>query len=201
MLDPVSRALANAPIEDEVISQQEQHAVAEAREWLKHHKPIPNEEVLAEFGLTPHDFEKLGRTFSRLFREAIHDNHFGARLRAPLERPLVNADRRSLQIERQDSTVESSHTALEIASRFRALSPQPARFRFYVLRLLDPLRRDSIVLQQSMSHPVPGVFKWILAEIERLARPIQIIESAFLHSLPNLPLGDKVPLVHALSLP
>jgi len=62
MLDPVSRALANAPIEDEEISAEEERAVAEAREWLKHNRPVPHEEVLAEFGLTPGDFERMGRT-------------------------------------------------------------------------------------------------------------------------------------------
>jgi hypothetical protein len=62
MLDPVSRALANAPLEDEEISEDEERAVAEAREWLKHNKPIPHEQVLAELGLTPADFERMGRT-------------------------------------------------------------------------------------------------------------------------------------------
>jgi hypothetical protein len=62
MLDPVSRAMANAPIEDEEISAEEERAVAGAREWLKHNKPIPHEEVLAVFGLTLDDFERMGRT-------------------------------------------------------------------------------------------------------------------------------------------
>jgi hypothetical protein len=62
MLDPLSRALANAPLEDEGISDEEEHAAAESREWLHHHKPIPNEEVLAEFGLSAADFERMGRT-------------------------------------------------------------------------------------------------------------------------------------------
>ena len=62
MLDPVSRALANAPAEDEEISAEEEQAVAEAREWLKHNKPIPHEEVLADFGLTMADFERMGQT-------------------------------------------------------------------------------------------------------------------------------------------
>ena len=55
MLDPVSRAIANAPIEDEEIGAEEELAVAEAREWLKHNKPIPFEEVLADHGLTLED--------------------------------------------------------------------------------------------------------------------------------------------------
>jgi hypothetical protein len=62
MLDPVSRALANAPVEGEEISEEEERAVAESREWLKVNKPTPHEEVLAEFGLTMEDFERMGRT-------------------------------------------------------------------------------------------------------------------------------------------
>ncbi|MDQ6707555.1 MAG: hypothetical protein M3Z85_16450 [Acidobacteriota bacterium] len=52
MLDPVSRALANAPLEDEEIGEEEERAVAEAREWLKHNPGIPFEQVVAELGLT-----------------------------------------------------------------------------------------------------------------------------------------------------
>jgi hypothetical protein len=62
MLDPVSRALANAPLEDEEISEDEERAVAEAREWRKHNQPIPHEEVLAELGLSMADFERMGQT-------------------------------------------------------------------------------------------------------------------------------------------
>ncbi|MGA7410007.1 MAG: hypothetical protein WBW33_05940 [Bryobacteraceae bacterium] len=62
MLDPISRKLALAPLEDEEISEEEEQAVAEAREWSKHNKPIPHEDVLAEFGLTITDFERMGQT-------------------------------------------------------------------------------------------------------------------------------------------
>jgi hypothetical protein len=62
IVDPVAAALRNAPLEDEEISAEEEQAVAEAREWLKHNKPIPHEEVLAEFGLTMADFERMGQT-------------------------------------------------------------------------------------------------------------------------------------------
>jgi hypothetical protein len=66
MLDPVSRATANAPIEDEEISAEEERAVAGAREWLRHNKAIPHEEVLAVLGLTLDDFERMaGRRFRR----------------------------------------------------------------------------------------------------------------------------------------
>ena len=62
MTDPVARSLANAPLEDEPISEEEIRAVEASREWLKDHAPIPHEEVLAEFGLTLQDFERMGRT-------------------------------------------------------------------------------------------------------------------------------------------
>ena len=52
MLDPVSRALANAPIDDEPVTEEEERDVAEAREWLKHNKGIPFEQVVAELGFT-----------------------------------------------------------------------------------------------------------------------------------------------------
>jgi len=60
--DPTARRLAYAPVEDEPISEEEMLAVEASREWLKHHQPISHEEVLAEFGLTPEDFERMGRT-------------------------------------------------------------------------------------------------------------------------------------------
>jgi hypothetical protein len=60
IVDPVTAALRNAPFEDEEISEEEERAVAEAREWLKRNKPIPHEEALAEFGLTMGDFPVKG---------------------------------------------------------------------------------------------------------------------------------------------
>lgn len=50
MIDPVARAIANAPIEDEPISEEGIKALDEAREWLKHNKAIPREQVLADSG-------------------------------------------------------------------------------------------------------------------------------------------------------
>jgi hypothetical protein len=52
MLDPVSRALANAPIDDEPVTEAEECAVAEARDWLNHNPGIPFEQVVAELGFT-----------------------------------------------------------------------------------------------------------------------------------------------------
>jgi hypothetical protein len=39
----------------------EANAIAEADEWRKHNDPIPHEGVLAEFGLSMADWEKLSR--------------------------------------------------------------------------------------------------------------------------------------------
>jgi hypothetical protein len=52
MLDPVSRALANAPIDDEPVTEEEERTVAEAREWLKLNPGTPFGQVVAELGLT-----------------------------------------------------------------------------------------------------------------------------------------------------
>jgi len=62
MLDPVARSIANAPCEDEPISEEETRAAATSKAWLKNNEPIPNEEVLAEFGLSTEDFERMGQT-------------------------------------------------------------------------------------------------------------------------------------------
>jgi hypothetical protein len=59
MLDPVDRAIANAPFEDEEISEEETRAVAASKAWLAEHpgEGIPHEEVLREFGLSPEDLQ------------------------------------------------------------------------------------------------------------------------------------------------
>jgi hypothetical protein len=61
-LTAVARLLETmvSPDEDgDTLSGAECKAVAEADEWLKHNRPIPHEEVLAEFGLTMADWEKM----------------------------------------------------------------------------------------------------------------------------------------------
>ena len=47
---------------NEEISEEEERAVAEAKQWLLDHggKGIPHEQVLADFGLTPDDFRRMG---------------------------------------------------------------------------------------------------------------------------------------------
>ena len=62
MLDPVSAALANAPMDDEPVSEEETRDIAEARAAYARGEVVSNQEVLAEFGLTDKDFERMGRT-------------------------------------------------------------------------------------------------------------------------------------------
>jgi hypothetical protein len=50
-----------SPDEDgDTLSHAEREAVTAADEWLKHNQPISHEEVLAEFGLTMADWDKMG---------------------------------------------------------------------------------------------------------------------------------------------
>ena len=54
MTDPVARAMANAPVDDEPESEHERQAVAESKAWFQQQggKGISHEDVLADFGLT-----------------------------------------------------------------------------------------------------------------------------------------------------
>ena len=54
MLDPVSRAIANAPIDDEPEAGAEREAVAASKAWMAEHpgQGIPFEDLLSEFGVT-----------------------------------------------------------------------------------------------------------------------------------------------------
>lgn len=45
----------------DTLSPAEAKAIAEADEWSKHNEPIPHEQVLAEFGLSMEDWEKMSR--------------------------------------------------------------------------------------------------------------------------------------------
>jgi hypothetical protein len=59
MLDPISRAIASAPVDDEPETEQERQAVGESKAWFRrdHGQGIPQEEVLAEFGISPDDLK------------------------------------------------------------------------------------------------------------------------------------------------
>jgi hypothetical protein len=54
MLDPVSRAIANAPIDDEPETNAERQAVAASKAWMAEHpgQGIPFEDLLSDFGVT-----------------------------------------------------------------------------------------------------------------------------------------------------
>jgi hypothetical protein len=59
MVDPVARALALAPIDDETLTPEELKALDEADEWLKHNEPIPHDRVLAELGFTREELDNF----------------------------------------------------------------------------------------------------------------------------------------------
>ena len=61
ILDPVSRKLAAAPLDDEPETEEERQAVEESKQWLHEHggRGIPLEEVLQDFGLTMEDFRRM----------------------------------------------------------------------------------------------------------------------------------------------
>jgi hypothetical protein len=52
MTDPAIVSIANAPIDDETVSEEEERAVAASKEWFKHNPGIPLEEVVTELGFT-----------------------------------------------------------------------------------------------------------------------------------------------------
>ena len=54
---PVSRAIANAPLGEELESEVERQVVATSKAWLAEHpsQGIPHEETLREFGLSSED--------------------------------------------------------------------------------------------------------------------------------------------------
>jgi hypothetical protein len=59
MLDPVSRAIANAPYDDEPVTVEEAKSLADANDWLKSNKAIPHEQVLAELGITQEEINNF----------------------------------------------------------------------------------------------------------------------------------------------
>ncbi len=61
MLDPLSRKLASAPFDDEPFTEEDRLAIAEADEWLKRNEPVALETVLADFGLTQTDWDKMAK--------------------------------------------------------------------------------------------------------------------------------------------
>jgi hypothetical protein len=60
LLDPVSRAIANAPVDDEPESEQERQEIAKSKAWFERqsNQGISHEEMLAEFSITPNRQKK-----------------------------------------------------------------------------------------------------------------------------------------------
>jgi hypothetical protein len=60
MLDPVARAIANAPVDDEAESELESAKVRDSKAWIERSggKSVSHEEVLSDFGLTPNHFKQ-----------------------------------------------------------------------------------------------------------------------------------------------
>jgi len=54
-------AIVSSDEDGDTLSSSERNAVDEADEWLKRHEPIPHENVLAEFGLTIADWDKMSK--------------------------------------------------------------------------------------------------------------------------------------------
>ena len=62
MIDPVTNSLANATVDDEPVTEDEARDITSVRESLDRGEGIPHEQVLADFGLSPKDFVRMGRT-------------------------------------------------------------------------------------------------------------------------------------------
>jgi hypothetical protein len=62
ILDPLARTLASAPYDDEPVSQEEAHEVEASKAALARGESVTHEKVLAEFGLSAEDFERMGHT-------------------------------------------------------------------------------------------------------------------------------------------
>ena len=56
ILDPVSRAIAEAPDDDEPVTEEDRRRFREGQARFAERQGIPMEEVLSEFGLKPEDF-------------------------------------------------------------------------------------------------------------------------------------------------
>jgi hypothetical protein len=58
MTDPVVRAIAQAPVDEDQLTAEGIKALQEAREWSKHNPGIPHEQVLAEIGITQEEIDR-----------------------------------------------------------------------------------------------------------------------------------------------
>ena len=59
LLETILEPAAASEEDRDTLSSAERKAVAEADQWLRHNQPIAHEDVLADFGLTMADWEKM----------------------------------------------------------------------------------------------------------------------------------------------
>ena len=62
LVEPLSRSLAMAPVEDEDLTPETAAALDRARASLARGEGVSNDDVLAEFGLNAEDFARMGHT-------------------------------------------------------------------------------------------------------------------------------------------
>ena len=62
MLSPLARSLALAPVDDEPLTPEDAAAIQVGVDSLARNGGVPMEEVLADFGLTLDDLEKMAET-------------------------------------------------------------------------------------------------------------------------------------------
>jgi len=55
MVDPLSVTLANAPVDDEELTEEEAESIRQSQEWFKNNQGTSFEDVAAEFGLSMDD--------------------------------------------------------------------------------------------------------------------------------------------------
>ncbi len=55
MVDPLSAALANAPIDDEELTGEDAESIRRSRAWFEHNEGTPFEDVVAELGFSMDD--------------------------------------------------------------------------------------------------------------------------------------------------
>jgi len=58
MLDPVSRAVASAPYEEEVLTNGARQALAKAADWSKQNDALSHELVLADLGISQEEIDQ-----------------------------------------------------------------------------------------------------------------------------------------------
>ncbi len=62
MVDPLSAALANAPLDDEEITDEEAESIRQSREWFKDNPGTSFEDLMAELGFSLEDIRNCKKS-------------------------------------------------------------------------------------------------------------------------------------------